>query len=47
MIKLHSSATREGQNNNNSTIKNDTGLSDGMINFICQYETGKNFGYKK
>jgi len=45
MIKLHCSATREGQNNNNSTIKNDTGLSDGMINFICQYETGKNFGY--
>ena len=24
---------------------NDVGISDGMINFICQYETGKNFGY--
>lgn len=24
---------------------NNTGLSDGMINFICQYETGKKFGY--
>lgn len=23
----------------------DTGLSDGMLNFICHYETGKNFGY--
>ena len=26
-------------------IMNNTGLSDGMINFICQYETGKKFGY--
>ena len=24
---------------------NGIGLSDGMINFICQYETGKKFGY--
>ena len=24
---------------------NGTGLSDGMINFICQWETGKKFGY--
>ena len=24
---------------------NDVGISDGMINFICQYETGKKFGY--
>jgi GH24 family phage-related lysozyme (muramidase) len=28
----------------NKTMNN-TGLSDGMINFICQYETGKKFGY--
>jgi GH24 family phage-related lysozyme (muramidase) len=26
-------------------IMNNTGISDGMINFICQYETGKKFGY--
>ena len=24
---------------------NGIGISDGMINFICQYETGKKFGY--
>ena len=24
---------------------NSIGISDGMINFICQYETGKKFGY--
>ena len=24
---------------------NNSGLSDGIINFICQYETGKKFGY--
>ena len=24
---------------------NNIGISDGMINFICQYETGKKFGY--
>jgi len=24
---------------------NSVGISDGMINFICQYETGKKFGY--
>lgn len=23
----------------------DTGLSDGMLNFVCQYETGHKFGY--
>lgn len=27
------------------TSQNNTGISDGMINFICQYETGKKFGY--
>jgi GH24 family phage-related lysozyme (muramidase) len=25
---------------------NDVGISDGMINFICKFETGKEFGYK-
>ena len=25
---------------------NGIGISDGMINFICRYETGKQFGYK-
>jgi GH24 family phage-related lysozyme (muramidase) len=25
---------------------NEVGISDGMINFICKYETGKQFGYK-
>ena len=34
-----------GQNNSNSTIKNDTGLSDGILNKICQWETGHKFGY--
>ena len=31
----------------NTTNKqmNNSGLSDGIINFICQYETGKSFGY--
>ena len=29
----------------NQKIMNNTGLSDGMINFICQYETGHKFGY--
>ena len=24
---------------------NNVGISAGMINFICQYETGKKFGY--
>ena len=24
---------------------NDVGISDGMLNFICQYETGHKFGY--
>ena len=24
---------------------NNTGISNGMINFICKYETGKSFGY--
>lgn len=27
------------------TVVNNTGISDGMLNFICQYETGKKFGY--
>lgn len=32
--------------NTNTKSTNNTGLSDGMINFICKYETGKSFGYK-
>ena len=28
-----------------STNSNNIGISDGMINFICQYETGHKFGY--
>lgn len=32
--------------NNISIKKNDTGLSDGILNKICQWETGHNFGYK-
>ena len=31
--------------NSNTTIKNDTGLSDGILNKICQWETGHKFGY--
>ena len=33
------------QTTTNNKTMNNTGLSDGMINFICQYETGKKFGY--
>ena len=32
--------------NNVSIKKNDTGLSDGILNKICQWETGHSFGYK-
>ena len=28
-----------------NTSSNNVGISSGMINFICQYETGKKFGY--
>ena len=30
---------------NTTNNKYYTGISDGMINFICKYETGKKFGY--
>ena len=33
------------QTQTTSTSSNNTGISDGMINFICQYETGHKFGY--
>jgi len=33
------------QKQTSNKFMNNTGLSDGMINFICQYETGKKFGY--
>lgn len=33
------------QKQTSSKPQNKTGLSDGMINFICQYETGHKFGY--
>ena len=38
---------QQNQTTNQTTNKliNNTGLSDGMINFICQWETGKKFGY--
>lgn len=29
----------------NQSSKSNIGISDGMINFICQYETGHKFGY--
>jgi len=32
-----------GQSNTSSSVG--VGISQGMINFICQYETGKRFGY--
>lgn len=34
-----------GNNDSNTTSVNETGLSSGMINFICQWETCKSFGY--
>ena len=33
------------QQNSKPTITSSVGISQGMINFICQYETGKKFGY--
>ena len=33
------------QTQTTSTSSNNIGISDGMINFICQYETGHKFGY--
>jgi len=33
------------QQTTSNKVTNNSGLSDGMINFICQYETGKKFGY--
>ena len=35
----------QSQTTNTSTSSNNVGISSGMINFICQYETGKKFGY--
>ena len=37
--------TTTTQTTTSSNINN-VGISQGMINFICQYETGKSFGYK-
>lgn len=33
------------QTQTTSTSSSNIGISDGMINFICQYETGHKFGY--
>ena len=41
---LKKPTTQTGSQQTVSTNK--IGLSDGMINFICQYETGHKFGYK-
>ena len=35
----------QNQTNTTSSSNNNVGISAGMINFICQYETGKKFGY--
>ena len=44
-IILGSQTTTSTTTQKVSSSSNNVGISNGMINFICQYETGKKFGY--